>query len=71
MGPKNSLERRVWQFYTICDENQLLKVKNWESYGNFSTQMARFQLAGPAADVSKNLYGKNRSLYGEPKRTVQ
>ena len=25
--PKNGLERRVWQFYTICDENQLLKVK--------------------------------------------
>jgi hypothetical protein len=21
------LERRVWQFYTICDKNQLLKVK--------------------------------------------
>jgi hypothetical protein len=27
MGPKNGLERRVWQFYTICDKNQLLKVK--------------------------------------------
>jgi hypothetical protein len=27
MGPENGLERRVWQFYTICDKNQLLKVK--------------------------------------------
>ena len=27
MGPKNGLERRVWQFYAICDENQGLKVK--------------------------------------------
>jgi hypothetical protein len=27
MGPKNGLERRVWQFYTICDKNQRLKVK--------------------------------------------
>jgi hypothetical protein len=27
MGPKNGLERRAWQFYTICDKNQLLKVK--------------------------------------------
>jgi hypothetical protein len=66
----NGLERRVWQFYTTCDKNQLLKVKNWESYGNFSTQMAEFQLAGPAADVSKNWYGKSRCLYKEPKRTV-
>ena len=28
-------------------------------------------MAGPAADVSKILYGGNRKLYGEPKRTVQ
>jgi hypothetical protein len=63
-------ERRVWQFYTICDKNQLLKVKKIENYGNFSTQMAGFQLAGPAADVSKLLYGENRTLYGESKRTV-
>ena len=27
MGPKNGLKRRVWQFYIICDKNQLLKVK--------------------------------------------
>jgi hypothetical protein len=29
LGPKNGLrlERRVWQFYTICDKNQLLKLK--------------------------------------------
>jgi hypothetical protein len=27
LGPKNVLERRVKQFYTICDKNQLLKVK--------------------------------------------
>jgi hypothetical protein len=27
MGPKNYLERPVWQFYTICDKNQLLKIK--------------------------------------------
>jgi hypothetical protein len=33
--------------------------------------MAGFQLAGPAADVRKILYGKNRSLYEEPKRTVR
>ena len=33
--------------------------------------MAEFQLPGPATDVSKILYGKNRSLYGEPKPTVQ
>ena len=33
--------------------------------------MAGFQLAGPAADMSKNLYGINRRLCGEPKRTVQ
>jgi hypothetical protein len=28
MEPKNVVERRVWQFYTICDRNQLLKTKN-------------------------------------------
>ena len=28
--------------------------------------MAGFQLAGPAAYVSKVLYGKSRKLYGEP-----
>ena len=27
LGPKNGLERRVWQFYTICDKNLLLKPK--------------------------------------------
>jgi hypothetical protein len=27
MGPKNGLERRVSQFYAICDKNQGLKVK--------------------------------------------
>ena len=27
MGPNNGLERRAWQFYTICDTNQGLKVK--------------------------------------------
>jgi hypothetical protein len=26
-GPKNGLERRALQFYTICDKNQVLKVK--------------------------------------------
>ena len=33
--------------------------------------MAGSQLAGPAADVSKTLYGESRKLYVEPKRTVQ
>jgi hypothetical protein len=28
--------------------------------------MAGFQLAGPAADVSKILYSESRKLYGEP-----
>ena len=28
--------------------------------------MAGFQLAGPAADVSKSLYGKNRKSYQSP-----
>jgi hypothetical protein len=27
LGPKYGLERRVWQFYTICDKNQGLNVK--------------------------------------------
>ena len=27
LGPKNGLERRVKQFYTICDKNHGLKVK--------------------------------------------
>ena len=27
MGPKNGLERRAWQFYTICDKNRGLKAK--------------------------------------------
>jgi hypothetical protein len=27
MGPKNGLERRAWEFYTICDKIQDLKVK--------------------------------------------
>ena len=59
MGSKNRLERRVCQFYTICDKNQLIKLKKkWESYGKFGTQMAGFQLLGPAADVYQNLYGK-------------
>jgi hypothetical protein len=33
--------------------------------------MAVFQLPGQGADVSKTNYGKKRSLYGEPKRTVR
>jgi hypothetical protein len=37
--------------------------KNWKSYGNFSIQMAGFQLAGPAADASKILYGESRKSY--------
>jgi hypothetical protein len=28
LGPKNGLERRAWQLYTICDKNQLLKSKS-------------------------------------------
>jgi hypothetical protein len=28
--------------------------------------MAGFQLAGPAADVSKNIYGETRKLYQSP-----
>jgi hypothetical protein len=27
VGHKNGIERRVWQFYTICDKNQLLRPK--------------------------------------------
>ena len=27
LGPKNVLERRAWQFYTICDKNRGLKAK--------------------------------------------
>jgi hypothetical protein len=27
LRPQNGLERRVWQFFTICDKIQLLKVK--------------------------------------------
>ena len=42
------------------------KTKNCKSYGNFSTQMAGFQLAGPAADVSESLYGENRKSYQSP-----
>jgi hypothetical protein len=33
--------------------------------------MAGFQLSGPAANVSKNLYGKSYILYEEPKQTVR
>ena len=44
----------------------LSKIKNWKSYGNFSTQMAGFQLAGPVADVSKILYGGFRKSHQSP-----
>jgi hypothetical protein len=44
-------------------KNSASKAKNWKSYGNFSTQMAGFQLAGPAADVSKILHGESRKSY--------
>jgi hypothetical protein len=37
-------------------------VKYWKTYGNCSPQMAGFQLAGPAADVSKFLYRKSRKI---------
>jgi hypothetical protein len=47
-------------------KNQLLKPKNIKIDGNFSTQRAGFQLAGPAADVSKILYGENRKSYPSP-----
>ena len=47
------------------------KSKSWGSYGNFSTQTAGFQLAVPAADVSKIVYGESRTLYGLPKRTIR
>jgi hypothetical protein len=28
LGPKNGLDRRVWQFYTICDKKSAPKSKN-------------------------------------------
>jgi hypothetical protein len=31
---KNGLERRVSQFYTICDQKSAPKQKYWDSYGN-------------------------------------
>jgi hypothetical protein len=49
---------------TICDKNLLLKPENCKSYGNSGTQMAEFQLAGPAADVSKILYGESHKSIG-------
>jgi hypothetical protein len=62
MGPKNGLlERRVWQFYTICDKNQLLKIKNRESYSNSSPQILGGQHAGDiglGGKVSRGLYGE-------------
>jgi hypothetical protein len=48
----------------IKNKKSASKSKIWDSYGNFSTQMAGFQLAGPAANVSNILYGEIRKLYG-------
>ena len=39
-GPKNGLERRVSQFYTICGKKSAPEQKYRESYGNFSPQMS-------------------------------
>jgi hypothetical protein len=67
LGPKNGLERRVWQFYTICDKKSASKTKFVKVTAilvlHCNTQMAGFQLAGPVADVSKILYGENRKSY--------
>jgi hypothetical protein len=64
---KNGLERHVWQFYAICDKNLLLKVKIVKVMAILVPRLLRgFQLAGPAADVSKILYGESRKSYQSP-----
>jgi hypothetical protein len=56
MGPKNGLERRFWQFYTICDKNQGLHVK----VGKFTAILV---LGSTAGQVQATL-ALRKSLYG-------
>jgi hypothetical protein len=50
-----------------------IKVKIGKVMATFVPRWLDFssELTGPAADVSKILYGENRKLYGKPKRIVQ
>jgi hypothetical protein len=60
LGPKNGLERCVCQFYTICDKNQLLKVKN-DKVAAVLVPRSGVQAAGDiglCAKVCMELYGE-------------
>jgi hypothetical protein len=57
MGPKNSLERRAWQSYTICDKNQGLKVKNDEVTANLVPRSAAGQLHLTSGSAQKFVWG--------------
>jgi hypothetical protein len=57
MGPKNGLERGVWQFYTICDKNQLLKVKNEKVTVILVLRSAAGQLQVTSGSAQKFVWG--------------
>jgi hypothetical protein len=56
MGPKNCLERRAWQFYTICDKNKGLKVKIDEVTANLVPRSGQASCSWHWA-LRKSLYG--------------
>jgi hypothetical protein len=78
LGPKNGLERRAWQFYTICDKNQGLKVKIGEVTAIPVHRSAAGQLQVTLGSAQKFVWGsmvdfqKTSCNFGAaPRRTVE
>jgi hypothetical protein len=72
LGPKNGLERRAWQFYTICDKNQGLNVKIDEVTTILVPQIWAGQLQVTSGSAQKFVWGsiwwifKNRAVTSHP-----
>jgi hypothetical protein len=64
MGPENGLERRVWQFYTICDKKSASKSKKIDKVTAI--------LVPRSGGASSSLHGALRkSLYGSVWWTIK
>jgi hypothetical protein len=70
MGPKNGLERRVWQFYTICDKNQRLKVKIHKVTAILVLRSAAGQLQATSGSAQKFVWGSMVDFQKEKKTVV-
>jgi hypothetical protein len=57
LGPKNGLERRVWQFYTICDKISFEKQKADKVTTILVFRSATGQLHATSGSAQKFVWG--------------